>query len=755
MRNAKWFLGVLFLLACGQGSSSSTDDSKDSGTGDMASDDENTIPKALCLESIPADSEFDPEEPNPLPNTPDRLDEALAEVDLTRSTLVYTEEEWNQFPDFLRHDDFRLPFFDHAHDAPLRAPTWARALITRLDDGWLSDTPVGAAIHLAADRIGQAATSCETLPTATSLADALRALGAEGNLEARLADVPTDLAAALIPIVEAAALAAAARDEAFAAYTGDLAGLYEEAPTLILRHADGVQMNPGDPATWEFLARGMDYPRLYSAAASLALTIERADLARFAGSKDFDVNIQTPLGRVLISDANADVHESSSYRDPLLLLVDTGGDDTYLVPAGATVRSYAPIAVSVDLDGSDEYAYEEDPDSRDGKRLVSDEWGRFLETTDDGPVSSSMVERQGAARLGVGLLFDLGGDDDRYRSLRMSQGFGALGVGVLYDDGGNDIYNAEATAQGSALFGIGLLIDGGGDDTHASYTQSQGFAYVYGFGGLYDHDGDDAYLCDVGDPALGGDPLYGSPQLPGAGNSSFCQGAGWGRRDDFSGTYMSGGIGVLRDAAGNDRYQASVFGIGSAYWFGTGILDDEAGDDTYDGLWYVEGSGAHFALDVLRDGDGNDLYNANIPPHATSMGVGHDYTVSFQLDLGGDDIYTAPGLSLGSGNANGFGFLFNLGGNDTYLAVAEPTLGAGNLSCEVSCATGCGCDPERRNVKTVGVFIDIEGEDTYSVASKISDRNNSSWVNNRDPDPESSSEHGAGLDTSSGDVTLP
>ena len=53
---------------------------------------------------------------------------------------------------------------------------------------------------------------------------------------------------------------------------------------------------------------------------------------------------------------------------------------------------------------------------------------------------------------------------------------------------------------------------------------------------------------------------------------------------------MSGGIGVLRDREGSDRYTAGVFAQGTGYWGGMGLLLDGAGDDRYDARWYVQGA---------------------------------------------------------------------------------------------------------------------------------------------------------------------
>ena len=114
--------------------------------------------------------------------------------------------------------------------------------------------------------------------------------------------------------------------------------------------------------------------------------------------------------------------------------------------------------------------------------------------------------------------------------------------------------------------------------------------------------------------------MYPSAQLPGEGNTSFSQGAGFGRRDDNTQLYMGGGAGVLFDRNGDDQYTASVFAQGTGYWLGFGMLLDQTGNDAYKGLWYVQGAAAHFALGVHVDRSGNDRYNETFPIRATSIG---------------------------------------------------------------------------------------------------------------------------------------
>jgi len=717
--------------------------------------------------------------PVKLPSRKDLLDKALARLKLDRCKVVFSEADKKIFPsptyERIWKDPYRLWWVNPVHDAALNMPPFARWVVSRLDAAASGPRPVTAALSVALHLLGYGGKVCLSPTRDASSPDPLAAalarliVGAGGKATAKelahkTASVPANMRAALAPVVDAIAATARARDQALkGADLGPGKGvtlqtLFEVAASMTITPKSGkglgnVVYTKGKSWAETFLqgkAKGLQYGVLYRAAVRLAATVEGARLTRFAGVTA-SLNVDTPLGRVIIAGPGNDAHDPADPRvgSALALLLDTGGDDTYLVPAGATASAKNPVSVAVDLGGNDSYGYavKADPNDTAG-RLPSDADARRQGTTGSimGPVSLSMTSRQGAGRLGVGLLFDLGAGKDTYKSPRMSQGFGALGVGVLYDDGGDDTYVGEDGVQGAGVFGVGLLLDGGGNDTYKTYHQSQGFGYVMGVGVLHDRSGDDQYLADLGDPKQGGDPLYYTPQLPGKGNSSFCQGAGFGRRDDTYGKFMSGGIGVLRDVAGNDRYLASVFGQGTGYWFGTGILADGGGNDVYNGLWYVQGADAHFAMAMLWDAAGNDQYNPGVTPRATSIGVGHDFSVGWHLDLGGDDTYNAPGLSLGSGNDNGIGLLVNLGGTDRYTTRGKRTLGGASIG-----ATAAG--NARKSVINLGVFVDTGGSDTYVVDGKTDDRNNKSWLY-VSTNKSTTKEWGVGLD-GSGTVTLP
>lgn len=696
------------------------------------------------------------------PDAPDAFDAALARAGTDRCALSYSASDpYNKNPDPF---PYRLPFFDPVHDHAVRAPSFARKVTSALDEAAASKLPVASALQVAAFAFGGDATPCADpfeldvdQPLARAVAKVIRDAGGQADdatLEADAEDVPKELQVALAEVILAAG-------EAQAAWTA-LASRFTKAQLAELGKVHGILMptltgaaNVKDASIAKALS-DFDTKALVAGAVKLALRVERADLGRFRGLRGFSFEQKTPLGRIVVKDAADHVHAKGTH---VLLAVDTGGNDTYLFPAGAVDAWHEGeeghhVGLAIDLDGNDTYAYDVVANVRDGKRLPSDEFGRSTAQAPDkgnGPISLSETLRQGAARLGYGMLFDLGAGSDTYRSLLLSQGYGEGGVGVLYDEAGNDRYESEAGAQGAAHLGVGLLIDRAGDDTYRTYSQAQGFAATKSVGILYDADGKDTYVADNGDPADGGDPLYWTIQIPGKGNNSFAQGAAWGLRGSGGWPNMSGGLGVLRDLRGNDTYEASVQAQASAYWYGTGILADGAGDDRYDARYYVQGAGAHFGLSVFLEEGGNDTYQGRWEPKATSIGVGHDRSVAWHLDLGGNDVYRAPGLSLGSGYANGMSFLVNVGGDDVYRAPNDLTLGAASLSQEWWDAFGA----TGAKVPTVGIFLDVGGKDLYEATGTTGYVDGASWSVKKSPPAWSAVEQSSGADVASGEVKLP
>jgi hypothetical protein len=717
MRSAGWIAAAAagaavleVLYACSSSGSAASGGGDDAGE---AQADTNVGPTPACVTS-PTAKPFPSGACNaPKPPQPDAFDQALGAIGSDRCSLAMSWP-FNCFMPTGNPD--RAPAFTALMAAPLRLPGFGAETATWLDGAVNGPTPVASALAAAAARLGVPVSDCpdpawfvvdgtDPAPLASALGELASFYGDSSFDPAAAQDavssIPLDLQQALVPVVRAVGYSAKdvddARTPAQASYTA-----LGQVPSMII----GQEVFTDQTAPFAAFDQ-VDAAKMARAATRVAATIEAAQLARFAGHDVPTTTITTAFGAVVLHGAGNDTTIPGDAADGAALVVDTGGDDTYRVAMGAGTLKRA-LSVSIDLGGNDLYGYVEKPTTDDnvGHRLPSDGSPRI------GGITYSRVPREGAGLLGVGLLFDYGAGTDTYRSLAVSQGTGVLGVGVLFDDGGDDKYAAETLSQGAAGWGIGLLLDRAGKDSYLAYNSTQGFGFTRGFGALVDEAGDDTYYADPGDPSLGGDAIYPSAQLPGppssklAGNTSMAQGAGEGFRPDvpLSGHAFPGGMGVLRDASGNDSYTASVFGQASGFAMGIGMLLEGGGDDVYEGLWYVQGSAAHTSITYFSDAAGSDKYNPTFPVQATSIGVGHDCSVSIHYDASGDDSYRAPGLALGAGNACGIGLLVNEGGNDQFVAAAPNTLGFASF------------DTYTNAPYTVGVFVKAGGPSSYQVA---------------------------------------
>ncbi|KPK67719.1 hypothetical protein AMJ87_12955 [candidate division WOR_3 bacterium SM23_60] len=345
------------------------------------------------------------------------------------------------------------------------------------------------------------------------------------------------------------------------------------------------------------------------------------------------------------------------------------------------------FAVIIDLGGDDEYQC----DNEGRIHVWVDKTGN--DTYKGGNYSIA------CGRFGVSILIDEAGDDT-YAADAFSLGCGVFGVGVLIDRCGDDEYRGNTFTQGAAGFGIGILKDEDGNDLYGAALYAQGFGSTYGIGVLGDKQGNDMYFIlskyiDEG--------RYLDHHL------SMSQGFAIGFRPD-----LPGGIGILSERAGNDYYTGDIYAQGTAYWFGIGAIVETAGDDNYLAYQYAQASGVHIAFGLIVDKQGSDNYVAK----GVSQGCGHDLALGLLYDIAGDDSYVAYDLSQGAGNANGIGILADESGDDTYsVKKSHNTQGYGNF---------------RREYGSIGVLLDIKGEDVYRTGA-----DGTLWT---------SGEHGIGTD---------
>ncbi|MBX3118251.1 MAG: hypothetical protein KF784_04240 [Fimbriimonadaceae bacterium] len=423
--------------------------------------------------------------------------------------------------------------------------------------------------------------------------------------------------------------------------------------------------------------RGVEMAYLAAGAYDLFLAVQAAGvyLGIVPDGAEYDVQIPTAWGVIRLTGGSDTKHPDR----PTLLIIDTGGNDTYInCPANQSASNWASVVL--DSKGNDQYLSHE---VLGNMNLVG--WDqRKKGTNEPGP---------GGALFGYAVLLDSGGNDV-YRTHRPGIGSGRMGMAATIDLDGDDIYDAYVDSEGFGNFGAGILEDVRGNDKYFGFNQVQGCGQTEGFGYLADRAGDDAYVAN--DQVID----FASPQSA-EHNVSMAQGAGNGRRADYlDGHTLAGGVGILLDQEGDDKYSCGVFGQGVGYGRGVGFLWDLAGKDSYYGQWYVQGASAHYAIGVLDDEKGDDSYIAVMN---MAQGAGHDFAIGCLLDRAGTDTYKAPNLSLGSGNANGIGIFVEFGGNDKYDSQGI-TLGKAAEAPKGSLRSRCLC---------LGVFMDLGGEDLY------------------------------------------
>jgi hypothetical protein len=666
---------------------------------------------------------------------------------------------YEAFGGFVAADPARLSYFHDLQEQPTAIPCTAAAMVARADDGLASSHPL---THAIADGLAAVDIAIEVggpfEPLADTLEAALLGLGAEpGPWQQALGAVPEPVQRFVLEVLTAQAEVAAGHEAALDAVLGPevpawqrttlAARIADTYTTRVISPAGGAApwLDPDDPVALRVLApSGAEAATFFSLGARIAQALDEAEWPSEQGAApDFAVTVPTPLGVVALRGGGDDAWTDAAFPElaqPLLLSLDLGGDDTYRVAVGATGGLHTASSVHIDLGGNDDYGYDtsgalEVPDGV----LPADSAGRYVGDDFYGPVACSAVGRQGSGIFGYAFLLDRGGGDDQYRSLRSSQGFAALGIGVLWDDGGNDVYESEATSQASAAAGVGLLWDASGNDRYRAATASQGLANPRGFALLYDRAGDDRY------DLLRAPILYrwypGGPH-----NISLGQGAAIGARrgDPLVNVNLGGGVGILRDFAGNDAYESAVMAQGNGYWMGFGVLADASGNDTYDAEVYAQGATEHFAIAAFLEGGGDDAYNTtrpNVPPHRNLVGTAHDFSVSVFVDDDGDDSYAGRSTSIGSAKCHGVAVFVDVQGDDTYEGLELRSLG---WATDYDGAPGdCG---DSTTLPTVGLFLDSGGADSYSKAQGTAPVNDAHFATDDPADP-TALELGFGLDT--------
>ncbi len=434
------------------------------------------------------------------------------------------------------------------------------------------------------------------------------------DLKAKVSTVPSNVALAAAVIMKAVPDSIKKRDQAFEGFGGPdtLPTAYKKAVAL------GIKYDV-DADTLRLMDK-IDMNSLIDGSLIVARVVDKAPAyLKSSNDKDFAFTWETPIGKIALNGKKANVYDGGPY----ILIIDTGGNDTYKTAASATYA--VPVSVCIDFAGDDKY-----------------------ETTEQGAI--------GCGILGYSFLVDCAGNDT-YKTVVAGLGTGIFGVGILMDRSGNDVYDCREAGEGMGAFGVGIVNDLAGDDKYYCFHMAQGYGGTKGCGAVIDSEGKDLY--EANDKQID----YVSSQTT-EHNESLAQGCGVGRRaHPGDGHSLAGGLGILVDVKGDDAYKGGVFSQGVGYWYALGMLVDMSGNDSYNGVWYAQGAAAHYAVGSLCDLAGNDRYVSAL---IQCQGHGRDYSIGWLHDLRGNDYYECYGWALGSSNMNGIGIFWDEAGNDEY-----------------------------------------------------------------------------------------
>ncbi len=363
-----------------------------------------------------------------------------------------------------------------------------------------------------------------------------------------------------------------------------------------------------------------------------------------------------------------------------LMVLGSIGDDVYN-PAKYPILGTQRICAIIDPAGNDTYEVPLYSSSSHPFYFLSDSWGKDVYRS----TAPSFY-----AMAGLGYSHD--GDGDDLYELGDFSFAAALGMGVHRDFSGDDHYQGGLFSQGAAICGVYLLADTQGNDVYKAHTMSQAFGSTLGAGVLADYTGADLYY-------LGGKYTH-APLMPND-YRTMGQGMGFGMRPA-----LAGGLGLLYDKDGNDRYMGGVYAQGVGYWYATGVLIDEAGNDIYNAVYYPQGSGIHMAVGFMYDHDGDDAYYSRNGP---GQGAGHDWSFGMLVDGAGNDAYSIHGGN-GLGLSNSLAIFVDKSGDDRYERIEAQNYGNGAFS---------------RSTGSIGLYLDAGGKDLYPQGLAAND---STWV---------------------------
>jgi hypothetical protein len=479
---------------------------------------------------------------------------------------------------------------------------------------------------------------------------------------------------------------------------GALAGLTQSQREFLFQHSEKLVADfsaqtscqseqydrlRADQSFFIMAARDLDWNQLTAAAGQLALLTEELWLENFAGLARqqplWENNPSWVQGSLIWAEETeygwivVGGPESNTYQldQPVAVLIEIGGDDVYQGMIGANDLQTG-LSLVIDLQGDDTY--------------------------------QSHPLGLATGRLGVGIVLDREGTD-QWKLADGSGGTGFAGLGLLQKNSGQGRFIGGRWTLGAAMAGMGLVLGGTDKDSYQADLYSIGIGGPWGIGAIIDRGGDDHYRCGFryGSGYNRSDAPQAKPGDPDYQYEGWGLGMGLGRRfypwltadqQEFQLAQLAGGLGMVIDIDGNDRYESSNFSLGCGYYFGAGLKLDLAGDDRYQTARYGNGAGAHQAIGLAVDYRGSDHYESSGPTY--HGGCAWDGSVFMCIAGGpGSDRYQLSRTSaLGVADHGSLGVFADLGGDESY------NVGSGLA---------------RGSDGSLAIFLDAAGQDDYGL----------------------------------------
>ncbi|MFH2037716.1 MAG: hypothetical protein ABIJ45_15045 [Candidatus Zixiibacteriota bacterium] len=191
----------------------------------------------------------------------------------------------------------------------------------------------------------------------------------------------------------------------------------------------------------------------------------------------------------------------------------------------------------------------------------------------------------------------------------------------------------------------------------------------------------------------------------------------FGYQSDISKTVLP--LSILINMAGNDIYESNLgVSFGSALG-GVNLLYDYSGNDKYRGRHFSQGVGM-FGVGILYDRGGDDSYSAGL----MAQGAGY-FGIGLCFDVAGNDSFFVYGMGQGfGGHGGGVGVLADYGGDDKYIGEPNPEVfdladyhSKGKINGNFVQGVGSGRRADMTDGHSwaggLGAIIDINGNDSY------------------------------------------